>query len=226
MKEKLIEKARELIDQRVEELMTSQSTLRVKRDETLISVVPSGRVAPSNAVPPWVYAGQIQVRSDRVYVVPFVINTNYSPSGTAEANIGGTSLFSATRPSFTRRAAGAAIFIEKTWELYIDSGVVYADYISSQLVEQPIDDPYPRELGAVDFEPTEFPTLVTVASCKSYTLLGVYTTAGRVFPGFGYSDTSSLRVTSFTDPDDGGAGPHILPTSFVAPYTKAWTFPP
>ena len=226
MKEKLIERARELIDQRVEELMTSQSTLRVRRDETVISVAPRGRAAPANAVPPWVYAGQIQVRSDRVYVVPFVINTDYSPSGTAEATIGGVSLFNNPRPSFPRRAAGAALFIEKTWELYIDSDTVYATYISSQLIEQPIGDPYPRELGAVDFEPTDVATAITVAACKSYTLLGVYTTAGRVFPGFGYASTDQLRVTSLTDPDDGGAGPHIIPTSFVAPFTKSWTFPP
>lgn len=231
MTDRLLTKASALIEQRVSQIMDAPSGPRVRRLDDVISVEPS-ETASSGYPLKWAYAGQLQVTENRVFVVPFVVESyagSYENDGIVVApKIGGSSIFSENRPYLNRQSGGGSVYLAKRWELSVvptpeseQPFAFVAEYQDCEIIQLGVSDPYPRDFGEVEWpygvtDPEE--VSVTTSSCQSFSLIGVYTAEGRVFPGY---SARKVRVTNFTDPDTG-----VLVPSVTEAYFKRETPPP
>ena len=222
MKDELLSRAAELIEQRVSQIQGQGSGPRVARDGFTLSIDGDPRPGDVKEVPV-PYSGEIQVQGARVRVAPFCIETYSNSYWTddiyEEASIGGISLYSTSRPSFSRISGGGAIFLEKTWELYVEAGGVKTHYVSSNLLQQSLTSAFPRSPGEVTWPYGGSPS-VTSAATKTYSLIGVYLEDGTVLPSY---LTPLNTISSFTDPFDGYDSPHIISSHVAAPYTVVRT---
>lgn len=228
MEERILAKATELIDQRVAEIMDAASSPRIRRLDDYLMIEAKAREVGDPEQIPWSYAGQLQLSDNRVFVVPFVVETyedSYWADGVfEEPQINGRSIFSVNRPSLSKKSEGAAVYLQKSWKLYVSSPEnpfsVRARFVSCQIIQQSLLAPYPRDVGEVDwpYDATKGSDVeVTKSECSSSTLLGVYTKDGAIYPGYIFGKD---KVTSFTDPlaDE---SPHLLPSSVLAPFTRS-----
>ncbi len=231
MEERILAKASELIDQRVAEIMDATSAPRIVRREEYLSIDADAQEIGDPLEIPWAYAGQIQLSDNEVFVVPFVVESyqgSYLNDGVfIEPLLNGRSVFSTTRPSFNRQNNGGAVYLQKSWNLYVHPieppseslFQIRAEFESCEIIQQSLTAPYPREVGEVDWpadavEPED--VHISTSSCKSTTLLGVYTKDGQIYPGFIFG---TEKVTSYTDPLANG-GPHFVASSTYAPFTR------
>lgn len=228
MEERLLEKASDLIDQRVSAIMDAPSAPRVRRLDNYIMIEAASKGVNTQTLP-WAYRGQLQLTDDAVFVAPFVVESylsSYSNGVFVVPTIGGESIFSANRPSFSRISSGGAVYLQKSWSLYVKytgSPIdIRAQFISCELVHQGLLDPYPREVAVVNWPAdATLGSQVSIPSplCKSTTLVGVYTSDGQVYPGYSASLT---KVVSYTDPLASGSPPFVNSSPY-APYTRIAT---
>lgn len=225
MEERLLAKASELIDQRVAQIMEAPSAPRVRRLDQYIMIEANPKKAVTQTLP-WAYLGQIQLSDNDVFVVPFVVDSYpgscLNDGVLVEPTINGRSIFSENRPSFNRINDGGAIYLQKSWNLYVsDSGPSFdirAEFVSCEIIQQGLLDPYPRQVGVVNWPvDATMGSEVSIPSpnCKSTTLIGTYTKDGQVYPGY---SASNVRVVSYTDPL-ASASPPLVNSSLVAPFT-------
>lgn len=225
MKERLLEKATELIDQRVAAIMDAPSAPRVRRLDNYIMIEDSAKGVDTQTMS-WAYLGQIQLTDSAVFVAPFVVdsyNLSRNDGIYIEPMLGEQSIFSENRPSFNRIPSGGAVYLEKSWELYVVySGspiVIRSKFVSCRLVHQELYEPYPRAPGVVEWPynaTTGSQVNIRVKNCTSATLVGTYTRDGQVYPGYSSSPT---KVVSYTDPLASDFLPFV-PSSSVAPFTR------
>lgn len=226
MKEELLSRASELIEQRTAEIMGKPSGPRVTRQGGSIAIDGGDERRSRIIEDEWNYPGRLQVGS-RVTIVPFCFMTYYQPNYGSlpveewvyeEAKINGTSLYLESRPSLSRRTQGGAVFLEKTWGIYTVevAGEIFlrAQYMSANIIQQALTDPYPRSPGEVSQPISSGDVSVITAASKSYTLIGVYDANGKAYPGYMPYHNS---VSSYTDPFDGGDYPIVLASTEVAP---------
>lgn len=227
MEERILAKATELIDQRVAEIMDATSAPRIVRRDEYLMIEADGQVEGEPQRIPWAYAGQLQLTDNEVFVVPFVIDSyqgSYMNDGVfVEPFLNGRSIFSTNRPSLNRQNNGGAVYLQKSWNLYVSSsGPIFdvrAEFVSCEIIQQALNAPYPHEVGEVNwpYDATEGSELsIPNPTCKSTTLLGTYTKDGKVYPGYIFGTD---KVTSYTDPLADGA-PHLLTSSVDAPFTR------
>jgi hypothetical protein len=231
MKEELIRRAQELIEERKAEALSVSGGERISVLGTVISAEDGSAGQEDPREMEWNYMAQIQVQGSRVRVVPFCFepysSAYWSDDVYEEAQLDGQSLYSAIRPSLTRRSGGGALYLERTYSLYEDSGVIYAELISHDIIQQGLNEPFPSSPGLVRRDlgsgaATEY--IVENAVSKSYHFLGAYSGEGRVYSGYHYSLDA---VQSMTDPFDGGTYPRLLPyLSFLVPFNYSYTFTP
>lgn len=223
LRETILAKASALIDERVAGIMNPVSGVGVSVQGGVISAQAGGVAREGDPDRFSLYPGQLQVRGNDVFVVPFTHETysdSYINYGVfEEATLGGISLFNTPRPSFSRLSGGGAVFLAKTFVLTIEYGEVVGRYVSADLIQQALTAPYPRSPGEVNYPlPDWAPVSVGESTSKCYTLIGVYDADGRVYQGYNFDWTP---VTSLTDPlDEFGNPPYMRNTFGVAPYNK------
>ena len=242
MEERILAKATELIDQRVAEIMDATSAPRVVRLDDYLTIESEQGEGHVDSFP-WPYAGQLQLSDTQVFVVPFVVSglgfatlsplppdPNIPPTVPPVApTINGRSIFSTNRPSLPRRSAGAAVYLQKSVTLSVNTQFRGINSVtnSCEIIQQSLTQSFPRKVGRVTwpyYAQYLDPDAVTVdeSECWITTLLGVYTADGQVYPGYIFP---AQRVVSYTDPlADGGY--HYLGIPAYGPFTRNTTITP
>lgn len=235
--QRLMEFASEVIARESSKLVESvQPGNGVELAGNLISVDASAGSSPRLRKKTIFYPGQLLV-SDRVEVVPFIVPRRLggiTPADWLYPEINGRPIFSSSRPSLSRRSSGGAVYLICTFDIietltpgsggagitpFIDYYGVLKEVKIEQvsLSEKPPYRPYKAEIKVDENgyvpdngeDASEFPK--EGGTADSCFLLGCYNSEGSVFSRkFGDS------VQDFTDPNDGGRGPHfIFPPSAV-----------